>query len=1082
MARQDFLDAENVVRLLNDAFNTHKKVVAESAEQVRKYQESVARLPSDFVKAQKELLDLSYKQARSEKELANSRNAKNRADQQAIQLQIKQNQLQKTDIQLTQAQAREKERLAKAEAKAANELNRANNLYNKVQTKVTQLTQTYNNLAIRKSLGLNLNTKEEAQLLSLEKRLLRYNDALKKVDAGIGKYTRFVGNYATGNAQLSSAIGQFSRELPNAGISISTFAISLSNQFGQLQDAIKATVAQNKELIAQGKPVQSVFKQILASVFSLSTAMYVGIALITAYSGEIEDWAKSLFGVNEAMEKLQENQTKLNQSQRSGLKSTVEARTALKENIAIAKDATLTDTERQIAIKKLRSEYPLYFKSLTDQQILAGETAEAEREITEALNKRGQANEAANVIAENDKRLIDLREELKTERELLQENEDRYKLRKQQAQGDAQFSGALANAQNAYESSQKRVKTIQEEIAVINRQNISQQDLILKLRKESIGLDYQEVESKKLQIEALKDVQASAYALNQQRLENERDFVKAIVDDERNGYADREAAAVRYGEILYELAQNRREEELRLLKQSTKDEISELKRRALEGEIAWSNANAVIKSIEQQSAYDRALIWENYSKEVVEANGEISKSLDGVWKDLDEQERKLKQLELHNNNLRQAGLFLDNVDGKTTAKQFAEIENQMREIQKMDEDSRIDELRAQREVLGGEIEKLKAEEKSLENNEALNDLLIKQREIDGQILDIELKRKEAVAGVYESMRNATNEYLQGITSGALADAGFSSLTSLFEQTSYEIVNELGEIETKTGSMFDKLFDQAGTMQEKFAVAFNAVTSIAQEAFSFITQASNASFQMQYDDLEKRQEIALKYAGESQAAQEEVNRQYEERRKEIKRRELKAQKEQAIFNAIINTAQGVTAALAQANIPLSIIIGALGAAQIAFIAGQQIPAYAEGTDNHSGGLMLVNDAKGSNYREVIQTPDGSVYKPQGRNVLMNAPKGTKVHKSIADFESQLNGILMNNDIAPFADVLMRDRFSSVVINQGGGGITKEEMATLMAKYQNKDTFHLNLDKRGINTYWKGRDAINRETANSIKIKR
>ncbi|HAC3177145.1 TPA_asm: phage tail tape measure protein [Listeria innocua] len=58
-------------------------------------------------------------------------------------------------------------------------------------------------------------------------------------------------------------------------------------------------------------------------------------------------------------------------------------------------------------------------------------------------------------------------------------------------------------------------------------------------------------------------------------------------------------------------------------------------------------------------------------------------------------------------------------------------------------------------------------------------------------------------------------------------------------------------------------------------------------------------------------------------------------------------------------------------------------------GIQEVGYAKGTNNHKGGPALVNDAKGSNYEEMITTPDGKSFVPKGRNVLLDLPRGTEV---------------------------------------------------------------------------------------------
>ena len=54
----------------------------------------------------------------------------------------------------------------------------------------------------------------------------------------------------------------------------------------------------------------------------------------------------------------------------------------------------------------------------------------------------------------------------------------------------------------------------------------------------------------------------------------------------------------------------------------------------------------------------------------------------------------------------------------------------------------------------------------------------------------------------------------------------------------------------------------------------------------------------------------------------------------------------------------------------------------------VPQYAKGTPNggHPGGPMMVNDGRGA---EAVITPNGQAFIPRGRNVVLNAPKGTHV---------------------------------------------------------------------------------------------
>ena len=52
-------------------------------------------------------------------------------------------------------------------------------------------------------------------------------------------------------------------------------------------------------------------------------------------------------------------------------------------------------------------------------------------------------------------------------------------------------------------------------------------------------------------------------------------------------------------------------------------------------------------------------------------------------------------------------------------------------------------------------------------------------------------------------------------------------------------------------------------------------------------------------------------------------------------------------------------------------------------------HARGTNYHPGGLAIVNDQRNSNYKEMVTLPNGQSFIPQGRDVLLPLPKGSKV---------------------------------------------------------------------------------------------
>lgn len=60
--------------------------------------------------------------------------------------------------------------------------------------------------------------------------------------------------------------------------------------------------------------------------------------------------------------------------------------------------------------------------------------------------------------------------------------------------------------------------------------------------------------------------------------------------------------------------------------------------------------------------------------------------------------------------------------------------------------------------------------------------------------------------------------------------------------------------------------------------------------------------------------------------------------------------------------------------------------------QKIFKNEKGTDFHPGGLAMVNDQKGSLYRELVTLPNGESFIPEGRNVLLPLPRGARVLKA------------------------------------------------------------------------------------------
>lgn len=162
---------------------------------------------------------------------------------------------------------------------------------------------------------------------------------LKKLEAGSGRFQRNVGNYASGWSPLSSAMGQITRELPNFGQSLSIGVLSLTNNIGALQDAVKGIRIENEKLKSEGKPTTSALSQIGSALFSWNTVLYVGIGLFSAYREEITNFVSALFKAEEPFDKLVETQKDLNKAlEESAVKNAVTNVNELRINIELAKE------------------------------------------------------------------------------------------------------------------------------------------------------------------------------------------------------------------------------------------------------------------------------------------------------------------------------------------------------------------------------------------------------------------------------------------------------------------------------------------------------------------------------------------------------------------------------------------------------------------------------------------------------------------------------------------------------------------------------------------------------------------------
>ena len=60
--------------------------------------------------------------------------------------------------------------------------------------------------------------------------------------------------------------------------------------------------------------------------------------------------------------------------------------------------------------------------------------------------------------------------------------------------------------------------------------------------------------------------------------------------------------------------------------------------------------------------------------------------------------------------------------------------------------------------------------------------------------------------------------------------------------------------------------------------------------------------------------------------------------------------------------------------------------------REVKGHAKGTNFHEGGLAMVNDQRGTLYKEMVTLPTGESFIPEGRNVILDLPRGSKVMRA------------------------------------------------------------------------------------------
>lgn len=282
-----------------------------------------------------------------------------------------------------------------------------------------------------------------------------------------------------------------------------------------------------------------------------------------------------------------------------------------------------------------------------------------------------------------------------------------------------------------------------------------------------------------------------------------------------------------------------------------------------------------------------------------------------------------------------------------------------------------------------EQEALNSQYANREINEAEFDRrrVILSQETSRKLLQIEIEQVEAIIeaqkakgfGVADEERKLAE--LKMRLSKQAADAQIDDIERLFEREK-ELNEAKKDLAMELANLATGLFNNAMERENQRLSKEQENLRIRQEDEKKAVEESTLSEQQKRANL-----IAL------EAKHQQQSEEIEQRKVEIKRRQARLDKATAALNIGLNTAQGITSALAMfpPNIPLSVIIGAIGATQLAAVLSAPLPQYYKGTKSSKGGLAHV----GERGTELMITPSGEVKLTPPKDTIMNLEKGTRI---------------------------------------------------------------------------------------------
>lgn len=826
------------------------------------------------------------------------------------------------------------------------------------------------------------------------------NNKLKEIDAKFGNYQRNVGNYASAWNGLNVQTQQLLRELPSLTMSFNQFFLAISNNLPMFADELKRANEEFKRMKAEGQTAIPVWKQLLGSLFSWQSALVIGITLLSAYGSEIANWVTSLFKAKEEVKEITNAEIDLANARRKGISDSIKERTELDLLYKATQDTSRSMEERNAAVNELQKKYPSYFGNVSKENILVGKSKAGYKELTKALIANAQARAIENKMVENNSKILDLDAKRigalvkQVQEQRILDSAIANLLKSQGEDYDIQTNKVIRDQQARVEAAKDAANSYSEQISILNKAN---ENLMSKINindlLESDDKTYED--AKKKAEEYAEYIKKITEDLEKSRIDIIADGRKREISEIEKDYNDRIKAikgnsakeielrtnletlkgkAVaeindKYDKELLEIEKNNLENRLDSLGENSERELND--RLNIQLKLNDMMRDAEIKNAEK-SGEDVSAIIDKYGErqnDIIMQNLQIRFGLieDATDRTLDRQETA--SIEEYN------VLKSQYAKGKISREDYEEklyevgVKYAKARLQTM-----VKEVQAEMALLDPESDKYADLEDRLANIQA---------QIDNVNFDEAIhksdKAKEKFKEALSDMNSAARD--------ALGDAA-----GIFEGLS-TVINDLAE----DGKLsFKSLLKSIGQIMDGITSLMSDVYDAKIERIEEEQDANDEAYDKEIERIEALNENGAISTEEAEARKraaedktQRKNAELEKQKQAIQQKQAKWEKDNSIIQTTIATAQAIMKAYAMtgpiAGAIFSAIIGAMGAAQIAIIASQQIPKYAKGTKDHPGGLAIVGDG---GKKEGVITEKGLFVTPD-KPTLVDLPKHAQV---------------------------------------------------------------------------------------------